>query len=330
MKILCVAGSRGERAKLAPVIAALEGEHILTCLSISSQGHVPTWDIGAAPAPDLGLVLTESTPVLRIGAVLRWMEFIVEERRPEILITAGGSDAAVAASLAMSFDDAAQAHLDSGIVAPFPAAVNLHILERASTFLLAPHAEAAERLARRGTEDSAFLSGDTLADGAQVAPESGAAQGEPYCLCYLGGQALDSPALPAVFDALARIGVGVLMPAAAEARARLSTLPSRPAPNIRIVEPLDYAAAQEAIARAQLVITDSPTMQREACFRSTVALGLVPPDFPEAERAGWIRPVPMEAEAILTASKAPRPDQPPPVEAHHGSGVRAARFVTGL
>jgi UDP-N-acetylglucosamine 2-epimerase len=329
VKILCVAGSRGERVKLAPVIAALEGEHVVTFVAISRQGRVPTWDAATPPAEDLSLTITEGTPALRAGAVVRWMEFIVEERRPDILVTCGGSDAAVGASLMASLNGVAQGHLDAGVSAPPPADLSLRFLDQASTFLLAPHAAAAERLARQGMEDSAFMAGDTLADAPEVTVDENAAS-EPYCVCYLGGRMLDSPDLPVLFSALADIGMGVLLPAADEARRRFQALPSPPAGNVRVTEALDYGAMQEAIARARLVITDSPTVQRESVFRGTVALGLGPADFPEAERAGWIRVVALDEEAIAAASKAPQPEEPFDVEAHRGSGVRAARFLTGL
>lgn len=87
---------------------------------------------------------------------------------------------------------------------------------------------------------------------------------------------------------------------------------------------------QEAVAGATFVITDSPTLQRESYFRGTLALGLAPADFADAENSGWVRPVAMDGESILEAAKSPPPAQPPDTQAHRGAGARAAQFLTGL
>ena len=325
MNILCVAGSRGERARLSPVIAHLQGDHDVVSAFISRAGEVPTWDAGAPPPAPLALEMSDAAPAARVGAALRWIEPLLEERRPALLLTCGDSDAAVGAALAASFAGVAIAHLDAGVVVD-PANPNGRLLDQAATFLLAPHLAAVERLAALGMEDSALQCGDVLADAAAMVTDAGPAPAETYCLCYLGGGAVASPALPSLFPALARIGLPVLMPAAARARARLEAA----APGVKIVEPLDHGAMQQAIARAAFVITDSPTLQREAYFRGTVALGLAPADFPDGERSGWVRRVDLDAQSVIAAAQAPPPENAPQAEAHHGASLRAAQFVTGL
>jgi len=329
MKILCVAGSRGERAKLAPVVAALEGGHEVAFVHISRSGQVPTWDASASPPEALRLEIGDSTPILRTGAVLRWMEPLLAERGSDLLVTCGASDAALGAALAASLAHVAAAHLDAGVAA-VDTAPNAQLLDQTSIFLLAPHLAAVERLAHRGMAHWAYLCGDTLADGpAPVANIVDAAPG-PYGLCYLGGPALESPALPAVFDALGRMAMQVLLPAPPSARSSLELHRLAPPENVHLIEPLDYVTMQEAVAGATFVITDSPTLQRESYFRGTLALGLAPADFADAENSGWVRPVAMDGESILEAAKSPPPAQPPDTQAHRGAGARAAQFLTGL
>jgi UDP-N-acetylglucosamine 2-epimerase len=357
VKILCVAGSRGERAKLSPVIAALEGEHDVACAYVSCAGALPTWDAG--PPPPLALQIVESTPILRAGAVLRWIEPVLEERAPQVLLTCGCSDAAVGAQLAAALvADVTCAHLDAGVIAAAHYHPNARLLDQGSTFLLAPHAQAAQRLAHYGMEDSTCMCGDTLADAAPASGSDlmecgGAAAafakrelhfGTPdaaahadslpqaYCLCYLGGAALESPALPDLLDALDAIDLPVLMPSAADTTARLQPAGGTAAAraNLRFGAPLDYAPMQAAVAAASLVVTDSPTLQREAYFRGKLTLALAPDDFPEAVASGWLRPVTINANALIEAARQPPPPQSPQVEAHRGSAMRAARFITGL
>ncbi|UCH36027.1 MAG: UDP-N-acetylglucosamine 2-epimerase [Armatimonadota bacterium] len=351
MRILCVAGSRGERAKLSPVIARLERDQDLTCTYVSRSGTVPTWDAGSPPPPALSLEVNDATPVLRAGAVVRWLEPQLEELRPEIVLICGSSDAAVGAALAASFPGIPLAHLDAGVVAD--SGPNSRLLDQASTFLIAPHIEAVQRLAQRGMEDAAFLCGDTLADGLPAEAAPVAVDADAPCLCYLGGAALESAGLPIVLAALIGLAKPFLLPAGPPARIRLgealrkAQAHSGEAPSgeaaqgpatqrvvlqdaIRIVEPMDYAAMQAAVARAPVVITDSPTLQRECYFHGTVAVGLAPAGFPDAERSGWVRPVAMDEEAIMKAAQAPPPTTAPEVEAHRGAGERAASFVTGL
>jgi len=335
VEIFCVAGSRGERAKLSPVIAALEGEHELACAYVSCAGAVPTWDSGAQPP--LALQLAEATPILRAGAVLRWLEPVLAEGHPQVLLTCGSSDAAVGAQLAASLIDITCAHLDAGVIAAGYHNPNSRLLDQGSVFLLAPHAEAAQRLAYHGMEDATCLCGDTLADAAQPPPQDDGAP-VPCCLCYLAAAALESPALPDLLDALQALAMPVLLPAEADAMARLTAARACPEgarradarSNLRLVAPLDYAPMQHAVAGASLVITDSSTLQREAYLRGKLTLALAPGDFPEAVRSGWIRPVAMNQAAIVEAAGQPPPAQPAQVEAHRGSALRAARFITGL
>jgi UDP-N-acetylglucosamine 2-epimerase len=329
VKILCAAGSRGERAKLSPVIASLEsGDQEVTCAQASRQGAVPTWDSGAMPEAALGLEVNEATPALRIGAVMRWIEPLLQEHPPDLLFIGGASETAVGAALAASLAGVPVAQLDAGIATDAnPRAL---VLDQAAVFLLAPHRAAVQRLAQRGMEDTVLLCGDTLADAALGQGARTDAPPERFCLCYLGGPALESPSLPALFTALARMGMRALLPAGPHARSCLEAARIAQADSIRVIEPLDYAAMQQAVAQARLVITDSATLQREAYFHGTVVLGLAPVDFPEAERSGWVRPVAMDEESILAAAQTPAPEDAPERDVHRGAGERAARFVTGL
>jgi UDP-N-acetylglucosamine 2-epimerase (non-hydrolysing) len=329
VKILCVAGTRGERAKLSPVIASLRAaDHELTSAEATRRGAVPTWDREGMPPPELGLEIKEATPALRVAAVLRWLEPMLDTDRPDLLLNCGASDTAVGSLLVASLAGVPTAHLDAGM-RPDPGA-RAQVLDQAAAFLIVPHPDAIQHLAQRAMEDAALLTGDTLADAALGEATQGEAPPKQFCLCYLEGPALDSPALQAVFAALARSGMGALVPTAPYAASRFEAARITRSDNVRIVDPLDYSAMQQAIAQASFVITDCATLQRECYFHGTVALGLARSDFPEAQRSGWLRPVAIDEEAILAAALAPAPEQPPALDAHRGSGERAARFLTGL
>jgi UDP-N-acetylglucosamine 2-epimerase (non-hydrolysing) len=274
------------------------------------------------------LEIGERAPVVCVGAALRWAEGLLQQRNPDLVLTCGESDAALGAAFAASLAGVAVAHLDAGLVGD-PSSPNGRLLDQAATFLLVPHVGALQRLAALGMEDCAYSCGDTLADGltTAAAPAAGA---DRFCLCYLERDALESRALPELFAALERIGRPVLLPAAARAQARLAALNIVGRKDLRIIEPLDYLPMQQAVAGAALVITDSPTLQREAYLHAVVALGLSPADFPEAERSGWLRPVALEQQAIIEAAQAAPPASPPDIEMHRGAGLRAAAFLTGL
>jgi len=186
--------------------------------------------------------------------------------------------------------------------------------------------------------DCVCMCGDTLADAPAPVTEIVGATSAPYCLCYLGGPALVGAqglapvqaALPAVFEALGCLPMEVLLPAPPNVRHRLQQHNLAAPDNLRLIEPLDYAAMQAALSGAALVISDSPTVQRESYLRGAIALGLAPADCPEGEHSGWVRPVAMDTASILRAAKSPPPAQPPDIEAHRGAGLRAAQFLTSL
>jgi len=329
VNILCVAGSRGERAKLSPVIACLEGDHEVACACISRQGRIPTWNVSAPPPASFRRELSDESPVARVAAALRWLAPLLEERRPDLLLTCGHSDAALGAALAASLADVSRAHLDAGALVG-GATPNARLLDRGAAFLLASHVAAVERLASLGMADLAYMCGDTLADGPDAAGIEVDGAPERYCLGYLGGPGLESAQLPSLLGALDELGLPALLLADERARTRLEEVDVSRRENIRPMAPLDYVPMQAAISGAAVVITDSPTVQRESFFRGTVVVGLSAADFSDGERTGWVRRVAMDERAILEAAKAPPPTQPPQLEAHRGASARAARFVTGL
>lgn len=328
MNILCVAGSRGERVKLSPVMACLRDAHDVACACISRQGRIPPWDVSGSSPESLRLALNEQSPAGRAAAALRWVAPLLEDRRPDLLLTCGQSDAALGAALAASLADVTRAHLDAGAAAG--AAPNARLLDQGAVFLLASSLAGAERLASLGMADSVYMCGDTLADGPDVAGIQIDGAPERYCLGYLSGPALESGQLPSVLLALDKLALPALLVADERARARLQAAGVSRWRSIRLIEPLDYAPMQAAISRAALVITDSQTVQRESFLRATLVLALSPMDLNDGERAGWVRRVTIDERSILEAANAPPPTQAPQLEAHRGAGARAAQFVTGL
>jgi hypothetical protein len=99
----------------------------------------------------------------RTASLLRAFETALVDERPDVVVTYGATDAALACALAAAKQNIAIAHLGSGVDDEASAAqINRAICERLADTLLAPTDEAAARLASEGIPDTRIhVVGDT-------------------------------------------------------------------------------------------------------------------------------------------------------------------------
>jgi UDP-N-acetylglucosamine 2-epimerase len=91
----------------------------------------------------------------RTASLLRAFEAVLVEDRPDVVVTYGASDAALACALAAAKQNIAIAHLGSGARHEAPEAqINRAICERLADTLLTPTAEAAAQLTSEGIPDT--------------------------------------------------------------------------------------------------------------------------------------------------------------------------------
>jgi UDP-N-acetylglucosamine 2-epimerase len=289
--VLVVFGTRPEAIKMAPVVGALKARaELRTTVCVSGQ-HREMLDpvlslFGIVPEADLGVMRAgQSLPELT-SAVLTGVDRVLAERQPDVVLVHGDTTTAMASALAAFYRQVPVGHVEAGLRsgrmdAPFPEEMNRVVVDRLATHLFAPTPGAGENLRREGVDERAVtVTGNTAIDAllqvrtrvrdADVAvrallPEGARrlvlvtahrreAFGKPFADVCTALQAVATSHPDVVFVYPVHLNPQVKAPA----RERLT------APNVLLLEPVDYASLVWLLDRCECVLTDSGGLQEEA------------------------------------------------------------------
>jgi UDP-N-acetylglucosamine 2-epimerase len=290
-----VVGARPQFVKLAPVCRAIEaakarGAHIESLVVHTGQHYDPAmsdvfFDELGIPRADIDLGVGSAPHGRQTARMLEALESAIVERRPAMVLTYGDTNSTLAATLAAAKLQVPVAHIEAGLRSfnrGMPEEANRLVADHLSDLLFAPTPAAMRNLEREGLADRARQVGDVMLDAmrafAPVALERsrvherlGAAPGA-YLVATLH-RAENTPAerLAPLLAALAQAGSAtrpVILPlhprTANVIRAAGLKLPE--GGGLRAVEPLGYLDMLALVARAQIVLTDSGGLQKEAFF----------------------------------------------------------------
>ena len=288
---LVVFGTRPEAIKMAPVVAALRarGDALRTTVCVTAQ-HREMLDqvlslFGIVPEVDLDLMKADQSLADLTAAVLRSVDDVLRERQPDVVLVHGDTTTALGASLAAFYRRIPVAHVEAGLRsgrldAPFPEEMNRVVVDRVATHLFAPTPGAGENLRREGVDEKAVtVTGNTAIDAllhvrsrlAGLPIPVKAIVGDPKRLVLITAHRREAFGKPFQDVCAAIQAVATSHPDVAfvypvhlnpqikgPARERLS------APNVHLLEPVDYASLVWLLDRAEFVLTDSGGIQEEA------------------------------------------------------------------
>lgn len=175
MKILIVFGTRPEAIKMAPVVKQLRRSKLIDLRICVTGQHremldqvldlfeiVPEYDLDLM-RPDQGL--TELTM-----NILKGVDFVLADYKPDWVVVHGDTSTAMAASLAAYYRQTKVAHVEAGlrthdIYSPWPEEANRQIVGRLASLHFAPSTAARENLIKENIPDShIFVTGNTVID----------------------------------------------------------------------------------------------------------------------------------------------------------------------
>ncbi len=289
--VLVVFGTRPEAIKMAPVVAALRarGDALRTTVCVTAQ-HREMLDqvldlFGVVPDVDLGLMRAGQTLAEITASILTAVDAVLKSRQPDVVLVHGDTTTALAAGLAAFYRQVPVAHVEAGLRsgrldAPFPEELNRVVVDRLATHHFAPTPGAAENLRREGVDERSILvTGNTAID-ALFAARGRLAHTEVPVRAILGDsqrlvlvtahrrEAFGKPfadvcsALQAL--ALSHPDVAFVYPVHMNPQVRGPARERLTAPNVHLLEPVDYASLVWLLDRAEMVLTDSGGIQEEA------------------------------------------------------------------
>jgi UDP-N-acetylglucosamine 2-epimerase (non-hydrolysing) len=182
--VLSVFGTRPEAIKMAPVILELErfpGE-VSSRVCVTGQHRELLDDVlatfGIRPHYDLDLMRPGQSPTGVAADVLRGLEPILTEVRPDWVLVQGDTTTAAMAGLGAFYSGARVAHVEAGLRSyeprePFPEEINRRVAGVIADLHFAPTEAARESLLREGVaSDSILVSGNTVIDALRLARSS--------------------------------------------------------------------------------------------------------------------------------------------------------------
>jgi UDP-GlcNAc3NAcA epimerase len=258
--------------------------------------------------------------------MLEGVETLIQQERPDWVLVYGDTNSTLAGALAAAKLHVPVAHVEAGLRShnpSMPEEINRVLTDRVSSLLLCPTRRAVDNL---GAEGFPFLAvggkqriervGDVMYDAvryyadrarAEVSLERFGLVEKGYALCTLHRQEnTDDPRrLVAILSALRTLALErpVVLPLHPRTRLKIAALEERNLlDGLTVLDPLPYLEMQRLQMDAQLILTDSGGMQKEAYFHGVPCITLRDEtEWVETVEAGWNQLVGADGERILSA-----------------------------
>lgn len=286
-KVICVAGTRPEAIKMAPVILALKQEAWSDVKVLATAQHRQMLDqvlefFDIEPDIDLDIMRPNQTLAGLTARLLLAIDEVLEAEKPDVVLVQGDTTTVMTVALACFYRRIPIGHVEAGlrtwdIQNPFPEEANRVIAGKLAKWHFAPTEGARQNLLKEGiAESDVLVTGNTVIDALLMTASRPLETAIP----------LDDNKRLVMVTSHRRENFGKPFRDICEALKTLAErnpdvqflYPVHPNPNVKDVaheilgpisnfilcEPLDYAPFVAAMKRAHLILTDSGGVQEEA------------------------------------------------------------------
>jgi len=296
LKILNIVGARPNLPKIAPLMREMRRHPEIEPLLVHTGQHYDEKlsDIFfrqmGIPAPDVNLEVGSGSHAAQTAEVLKRVEPVLIEHKPDIVIVVGDVNSTIAVSLAAVKLGIRVAHVEAGLRSfdrTMPEEINRILTDAIADLLFVTEEDAIEHLLKEGRPRSAihfvgnvmidsvrhFLS---IAQKSSIGRELGLLDGPSWrrfaVLTLHRPSNVDSveklSELMSAIEAVAK-EVPVIFPVHPRTKQRLAEGGALPHQQLRLIDPVGYLDFLCLLSKAALVLTDSGGIQEE-----TTALGV--------------------------------------------------------
>lgn len=335
-KLLSIVGVRPQFVKAAMVCAAVD-RHNARALPRDRVQHQllntgQHYDFEMAeiffqqlplPAPDFNLGVGSGTHGAQTAAMLAGIEELLLKEKPDCVIVYGDTNSTLAGALAAVKLHIPVVHIEAGLRSfnrAMPEEINRIATDHVSDYLFCPTQSAVEQLAREGIVRNVRFTGDVMLDATEafvplamqrsvVLRELGVLQKEFILVTIHRAENTDCmDRMRQLVESLCRLERPTVFAMHPRLRHKLNqereyaklNRALNTAGHVRIVNPLPYLDMLNLESNAQLVMTDSGGVQKEAYFVGTPCLTLRDEtEWNETLTGGWNRLVGSSPEKIL-------------------------------
>src|SRR5690349_469164 len=271
MRVLSVIGNRPQFIKSAPLTLALRAAGIDEKVLHTGQHWDPEmsqvfFDELDIPEPAYRLDLRTNNITVMAAAIAA----VACAEQPDWVIVFGDTNSTLAGARGAS--GLPVAHIEAGLRSfdlSMPEERNRIEVDKLATLLLCPDERSAAQLATEGVAGEAAVVGDVMADAtrifAPIARRRAASHDGAYAVLTIHRQANTEPdRLHAISAALGEAGRRFVFPVHPRTRHALDENGIALPPNVEAVDPLGYLEMLALVEGAELVVTDSGGLQKEA------------------------------------------------------------------
>lgn len=311
MKILTIVGARPQFIKATPVCKALQNsgheEFIIhTGQHYDHQMSRVFFDEMGIPKPKSNLGVGSSSHGRQTGEMLIQIEQILYSEKPDWVLVYGDTNSTLAGALAAVKLHIPIAHVEAGLRSfnrEMPEEHNRVLTDHCAQLLFCPTQTAVDNLAREGITKGVHLVGDTMYDAAvsfyEIARKNStiltkhAISPKEYILATLHRPYnTDVPEnLRNILSALGALNKKVIFPVHPRTVKKIdeSGLDVRRLfPDVHIIEPVGYLDMLVLEKNAEMILTDSGGIQKEAYFFDVPCLTMRPEtEWVETVTGGW-------------------------------------------
>ncbi|MBC2775766.1 UDP-N-acetylglucosamine 2-epimerase (non-hydrolyzing) [Rhizobium sp. AQ_MP] len=320
-KVLTIVGARPQFIKAAAVSRAISrvGDR-LTEVMVHTGQHFDE-NMSAVffneleiPAPAHNLEISSGTHGSMTGRMLVAVEEVMLAEKPDWVLIYGDTNSTLAGALAAAKLHIPVAHVEAGLRSfnmRMPEEVNRVLSDRVSALLLCPTDEAVTNLRREGITTGVFNVGDVMYDVALHMREKARAQSDVLrrlgleqgkfvlATCHRQENTDDPARLGAIVEAFRQISVGtkLVLPLHPRTRKLLNDATREKLSNVILTDPLGFLDMVALEQAAQVIVTDSGGVQKEAFFYGVPCVTM-------RDETEWVETVALGWNSIVGADTA--------------------------
>lgn len=321
MKVAIVVGTRPEIIKMSPIIRECQSQGIEFILIHSNQHYSPEMDEVfflelELPPPHYNLNAGSGAHGVQTGKMMSAIEPILQQERPDVVLTQGDTNTVLAASIVASKLDCKLGHVEAGLRSydrSMPEELNRIMTDHISDYLFSVSQTQEDILLKEGiSKDKIFTVGNTIVDAVKsnlaIAEEKSDVltrleiKQDKYILAtvHRDSNVDESVPLQEVINTLEQVAnkyqVPVVWPIHPRSRKNIEKFKIQLPSCIQLTEPVGYMDFVQLQRNSLLIMTDSGGIQEEACILGVPCITL---------RSNTERPETLDVGANILVGRSP-------------------------
>jgi len=296
LRIFNIVGARPNLVKIAPLMREMRKHASIQPVLVHTGQHYDEklsdvfFHQMGIPSPDFNLGVGSGSHAWQTAEILKRIELLLIEQKPDLVLVVGDVNSTIAASLASVKLGVSIAHVEAGLRRfgrTMPEEINRILTDALADHLFVTEEDAIGNLLKEGRpRDCIYLVGNVMIDAlrqflplaqkSNIGSELGLLDGNgfvPFAVLTLHRPSnVDSlPTLERLLNAINAVAeeLPVIFPVHPRTQDRLKDTRAKHHPRLRLVPPIGYLDFLCLLDRSRLVLTDSGGIQEE-----TTALGV--------------------------------------------------------